>query len=327
MLYCSLESPGLAFLRVNASAGRSSEGSGIGLPEADIIRAMHHASALAWAEAQVSAVRDDPRARTALLARTYNGPTGRAPRHLPFRRAALSFMRWQVNRGLLNPLDAAPPGSVWWRHLNERLLRDGCESVALVGGLAGQPSSRAVRLWLEFIARPTGRNWYRAHNASVVGGYLDHKAIAETESAAERFFMNVALVRVLYAHALNAAPRLALGRLSPLGRLLGDPRLGMAGAFLSLGRVLPDRYPLAQNVGRYIADEHRLGRMVDYAVIVPRLQRLYEWSAEELAEPGLRDLVRDGNPVYAWPFEERQVWRAPSMPFPARVLEYATRAR
>src|SRR5215207_7111067 len=55
--------------------------------------------------------------------------------------------------------------------------------------------------------------------------------------------MNVALARVLYAHALNAAPRLALGRMAPVGRLVGDPRLGMAGAFLSLGRVLPDRYP------------------------------------------------------------------------------------
>jgi hypothetical protein len=285
------------------------------------------AGALARAEAQVAAVRDNPAARYELLARTYNGPTGRAPKHLPFRRAALSFMRWQMDRGLLNPLDASPPGSVWWRPVNERLLRDGCESVALAGGLAGPPSSRAVRLWLEFIARPTGRNWYRAHNASIVGAYLDHRGIAEAENASERFFMNVALVRVLYAHALNGAPRLALGRLALLGRVLGDPRLGMTGAFLSLGRVLPDRYPLARHVERYIADEHRLGRMLDYAVIAPRLQRLYEWSAEELGEPGLCELVRDGNPIYAWPFEERQVWRSPSLPFPARLLEYATRAR
>jgi hypothetical protein len=287
----------------------------------------HQAAALGWAEAQVAAVRDDPAARLALLARTYHGPTGRAPRHLPFRRAALSFMRWQADRGLLNPLDASPPGSVWWRAVNERLLRDGCESVALSGRLAGEPSSPAVRLWLQFIARPTGRNWYRAHNASIVGAYLEHRELAQTESAAERFFMNVALGRVLYAHALNAAPRLALGRFAPLSRPLGDPRLGMAGAFLSLGRVLPDGYPLAQDVQRYIAAEHRLGRMLDYAVIVPRLQRLYEWSAEELDEPRLLELVRDGNPVYAWPFEERHVWCAPEMPAAARILERATRAR
>src|SRR5688572_26473113 len=60
--------------------------------------------------------------------------------------------------------------------------------------------------------------------------------------------MNVVLARVLYAHALVAAPRLALGRLAGLSRTLGDPRLGMAGVFLSLRRVLPNLYPLARDV-------------------------------------------------------------------------------
>ena len=284
-------------------------------------------AALDFAEAQVAAARDDPAARLALLVRTYHGPTGRAPRHLPFRRAALSFMRWQAHRGVLNALGASPPGSVWWRAVNERLLRDGCESVALVGDLGGEPSSRAVQLWLEFIARPTGRNWYRAHNASIVGAYLENRDLAEEESKPERFFMNVALLRVLYAHALVGAPHLALGRLAPLGRVLGDPRIGMAGVFLSLRRVLPNRYPLALDVDRYIADEQRLGRLLDYSVIVPRLQRMYEWSAVELGEPRLLDLVRDGNPIYAWPFEERRVWRSVCLPAVGRALERATRAR
>jgi hypothetical protein len=245
----------------------------------------------AWADAQVAAARDDPVARLALLARTYHGPTGRAPRHLPFRRAALSFMRWQAHRGLLNPLDASPSGSVWWRAMNERLLRDGCEAIALVGSPNGDPSSQAVRLWLEFIATPTPSHWYRAHNASIVTGYLAHEGLAQEESVPERFFMNVALARVLYAHALVAAPRLALGRLAPLARVVGDPRLGMAGAFLSLRRVVPNYYPLERHVEWYIADEQRLGRLLDYGVIVPRLQRLYEWSAEELGEPRVLKLI------------------------------------
>jgi hypothetical protein len=287
----------------------------------------HPAGAIAWAEAQVAAVRDDPAARLALMARVFHGPTGSAPRHLPFRRAALSFMRWQARRGVLDPLDASPPGSVWWRAVNERLLRDGCETIALLGGSAGAPSSPAVRLWLDFGARPTGRNWYRAHNASIVAGYLEHRDLAEAERAPERFFMNVALLRVLYAHALRAAPRLALGPFAPLGRVLGDPRLGMAGAFLSLRRVLPNRYPLPLDVERYIADEQRLGRMLDYAVIAPRLQPLYEWSAVELDEPRLCELVRDGSPIYAWPFEHRHVWHTRNMPLAARVLERVTRAR
>jgi hypothetical protein len=282
-------------------------------------------AALVRAEAQVAAVRDDPAARLALMARVFHGPTGRAPRHLPFRRAALSFMRWQERRGVLAPLNASPPGSAWWRAVNDRLLRDGCETVALLGGLAGEPSSHAVRLWLEFGARPTGHNWYRAHNASIVGAYLEHRGLAEAESPPERFFMNVVLVRVLYAHALVAAPRFALGRVAPLGRVVGDPRLGMTGVFLSLRRVLPNRYPLDRDVERYTAQEQRLGRLLDYAVIAPRAQRLYEWSAEELAEERLLGLVRDGNPIYVWPFEERHVWRSRQMPFAGRLLARVTR--
>jgi len=283
-------------------------------------------AALAWAEAEVAAARDDPTARLALLARTYHGPTGRAPRHLPFRRAALSFMRWQAQRGLLNPLDASPAGSSWWRAMNERLLRDGCEVIALVAGRSGDPSSSAVRVWLEFAADPTPSCWYRAHNASIVAGYLEHEGLTHAESEPERFFMNVALVRVLYAHALVASPRLALGRLAPLARVLGDPRLGLAGAFLSLRRVIPNDYPLTREVEWYLADEQRLGRLLDYAVITQRLQRLYEWSAEELGEPRLLELVREGSPIYAWPYEKRHVWRAPRMPFPGRFVERVTRA-
>jgi hypothetical protein len=236
-------------------------------------------------------------------------------------------MRWQVERGLLNPLDASPPGSLWWRAVNERLLRDGCESVALAGDLRGDPSSETVRLWMEFIAQPTGRNWYRAHNASIVGGYLEQRELAGAESLPERFFMNVALLRVLYAHALVGAPRLALGRFAPLARVLGDPRLGMAGAFLSLGRVLPDRYPLERDVGSYLSAEQRLGRLLDYSVILPRLQQVYEWSAEELGEPRLLELIRDGNPTYAWSVEQRHVWRSPATPLAGRILERATRPR
>ena len=139
--------------------------------------------------------------------------------------------------------------------------------------------------------------------------------------------MNVALARVLYAHALAGAPALALGRLAPLGRLLGDPRLGMAGAFLSLRRVLPDRYPLTLHVERYIDQEQRIGRVLDYAVIVPRLQRLYEWSARDLGEPRLLELVREASPVYAWPWDQRHLWRRPDMSPAARALEHLTRAR
>jgi hypothetical protein len=284
-------------------------------------------TAVDWAAEQVARVRDDPAGRMALLARTYRGPLGQAPRHLPFRRAALSFMRWQTERGVLRPLDGKPPGSRWWRAVNDRLLLDGCEAMVRSGGRSGECSSPTIELWMSFIAGPTGRSWYRAHNASIVSAYLENRDLAELESVPERFFLNVALLRVLYAHALSAAPRLALGRFAPLGRVLGDPRLGMAGAFLSLGRVLPDAYPLGNDLEVYLAGEHGLGRTLDYGVIGPRLQALYDWSAEELGLPGLRALVRDGSPIYAWSYADRQVWKQVPESLPVRVLRVATSAR
>lgn len=285
------------------------------------------ATAAGWAAAQLDRVRDDPLARLALLRWTYHGPFSRAPRHLPYRRAAVSFMRWQLDRGVLSPLDADPPGSRWWRAVNDRLLLDGCEAVAHSAGLDGEPSSATIAPWVSFIARPTASGWYRAHNSSVVCAYLEHRDLAEHESRPERFFLNVALLRVLYAHALVAAPRLALGPFAPLGRILGDPRLGMAGAFLSLRRVLPDRYPLQADVEMYLSRENGVGRMLDYGVIGPRLQELYEWSACELRLSGLRELVRDGSPIYAWSYSHRHVWRQPRESLPARILRLATGAR
>ena len=282
------------------------------------------ATAAEWAAAQVERVRDDPAGRLTLTSRAYHGPFGKAPRHLPFRRAALSFMRWQAERGVLRPLDENPPGSPWWRAVNDRLLLDGCEALARSGGLPGQASSPTIAPWMSFIAAPTGRNWYRAHNASIVSAYLENRDLAEQESMPERFFLNVALLRVLYAHALNAAPRMALGRFAPLGRVLGDPRVGMAGAFLSLGRVLPADYPPRLDLETTLKIEHRLGRMLDYGVIAPRLQALYDWSARELDIPDLRSLIRDGSPIYAWSYADRSVWRQAPESLPVRLLRVVT---
>lgn len=242
------------------------------------------------------------------MRRLYGGPGGRARRHLPYRRAASAFMGWQLRRGLLCPADCATPGSPWWRAVNERLLRDGWEAWGIVDGRAGPPTAPSVAAAVDFIRAPSTRTWYRAHNLSVVSAYLDHHDLAVAESRTERFFMNLVLMRVLYAHALVTAPRLALGWLAPVAPFLGDPRLGMTGIFLSLSRVLPDRYPLADDVETYVKDEHGLGRLLDVGVISPRLPHLYRWSATTLDEPRLLTLLTTNTPSYAWPPTDTTPW-------------------
>ena len=141
-----------------------------------------------------------------------------------------------------------------------------------------------------------------------MAAYLDHRELAESETHPERFFINLILVRVLFAHALVAAPRLALSWLWPAGPVLGDPRLTFTGIFVSLSRVMPDSYPLTRDLQWYVDHEGGFGRLLDLGLIQPRFDALYAWSAAELGIPGLATLMRDGVPTYAWDAADSEPW-------------------
>lgn len=277
-----------------------------------------------FADEEIARLGGDPQARLAFLQGLYKVPAEVDRGYLPFRRAASAFMGWQLRRGLLNPESWSSPGSPWWRAVNDALLRDTCEASAMAFGRAGDPRTAGVTSTLEFIREPTAQSWYRAHNMTIASAYLANEDLARSEGRVERFFINLVLIRVLYAHALVAQPRLALGWLAPIGRLMGDPRLGMTGIFLSLSRVLPARYPLDDNVSRYVDAEHSLGHLLDVGVIVPRLPELYAWSARELGLPALKTLIahQGPTPTYAWDPHDVEVWH----PEPSLLARAARRA-
>jgi hypothetical protein len=270
----------------------------------------------------IAEVRDDPAGRIRLAADAYPHQ-----RYRPYRRAVVAFMRWQQARGVLNAPNDDVPGSPWWRAVNEDLLRDTIEAKLLVQR-GGDPSRPSVARWVSFFTAPSAQTWYLAHNASVVGGYLAHRTLAWFETPAERFFMNVVLVRVLYAHALVLDADLALGRLSFLGHLIGHPRARSPQALLAMKRVLPESYPIKEMViDELIEAENRLGRILDYGVIGTRVEALYASSARALDEPQLLNLVQDGAPVYAWPADQRQVWEPRSRRRLRLLIQYLTHPR
>ncbi|MFD3555872.1 hypothetical protein ACFWWA_27795 [Streptomyces goshikiensis] len=264
------------------------------------------ADAASRAEQRVALVRDRPEERYALAREFYRLAAGPAHR---YGHAELSFTRWSLGRGVLAPESSDRPGSAWWRAVNERLLRDKTEARLLCDGAAGTASARSVEYWVDFLRGPAPDRWYRAHNASIVAGYLRYEALAAAEQQVERFMMNVALLRVLFTHAMLARPRLALGRFAAaLGPRLADPRHRTVQMFLDLGRSFPAEYPVPLPVAETILDEHPLARMLDYGVIAPRLPALYAYSAASLEEPRLTTLLDAGVPAYAWPHEDRTIW-------------------
>lgn len=261
------------------------------------------------ADTAVREVEDDPARRRALAEAFYRPRAGR-PRMGRFRRAELSFLDWQLRRGVLAPLDRPQPGSPWWRSINARLLRDAWEARYLAEAGGGAPSGTAVVRWGQFLSDPTPRSWYRAHNTSISEAYRDSRHLAARERPVERFFIDVTLARLLFVHAMVVRPRLALGRyLWPIGPLAGDPRTPSVGAYLSLRNVVPDSYPLeGQSITEVLDAENFWGRLIDYGVLLPRVRELYEFAAADLGHPHLRDFIADGCPAYAWPADRGEVW-------------------
>ena len=272
------------------------------------------------AQTERTDVPDDPGQRLALVADFYRAG---APGIEPYRRAQLSFLRWTIARGALGDPATGRPGSPWWQAVNGRLLTDMAD--ARTGAAAAGTSAAA---WTAFLERPSPAGWYRAHNASVVAGYLDSEALAEPELPVERFLMNAALLRALYAHALVAHPRLALGRLAAAGPRLADPRGATVDLFLNLGRAFPEIYPVAGvDLDTLLASEGRFGRLLDYGVIGPRLTDLYAFSAASLGEPRLMALIDEGVPCYCWPATVRDPWLETSQRRLPRLVYRTTRPR
>lgn len=94
----------------------------------------------------------------------------------------------------------------------------------------------------------------------------------------------------------------------------------MTGIFLSISRVVPDRYPLGDDLEAFVADENTLGLLLDRGVIGPRLDALYAWSARKLGRPGVSGMPVDGLPAYAWPPDDAALWRPPPAR-PVRVVQ------
>ena len=257
----------------------------------------------------VEDVQDDPARRLDLASAFYDDRPGHVSIR-GYRHAELSFMHWQVRRGALAPTSGPKPGSRWWRAINARLLADSWEAHHLTAGVPGSTSRPAVTRWVDFLDQPTPKSWYRAHNTSVAAAYIEYRGLSDAELPIERFFMDVTLGRVLFVHSLLLQPRCALGPwFWPLGRILADPRSRSVDLYLSLRNILPDTYPIAgQSITDILEAENFAGRLVDYGILLPRAETLYEFAATDLGEPRLCEFISNGSLTYAWPYADRDVW-------------------
>jgi hypothetical protein len=251
-----------------------------------------------------------PRDEAARIVATYDSPEGRFKLREKFYEAAhlssygrseLSFLQWEIERGVLDP----SKGSPWWRAVNLSLCIDAQEALLALDVPDPQASSGAKR-WLAFLEDPNPASWYCAHNGSIAQGYLQQIQLARKETPGEQSFLNIVLYRVLFAGAM-ASGELAFGGLlasllEHITPIAADPKLPAVEVLVHLADFYPRNYPLQPEdvkamLGRTRDAESALVRLLDDELILPHAPRLYRWAAEHLALP-LTTFVRHDLPVY-----------------------------
>jgi hypothetical protein len=250
----------------------------------------------ARARAQVAAVANDPQGRYELRAAFY-AKYGDGTPDLPrgYGESELAFMDWEIRRGVL---DALPVGSPWWRKVNGEFLYLGQLAMLVYEAGCEDPVPSEVQFWLDYIKCPSADSWYRAHNASIVRGYLDSIDEAKAESSCEQLFMNEVLYRLLYAEAL------AIGwAMGELGEIVADPRLFAVSLITQMTALYPIHYPITPEDERNVEHlgtnpEDWIADVLDLDIILPHITELYALVAGIVDQPALERAIRDGVPIY-----------------------------
>lgn len=212
----------------------------------------------------------------------------------------IAFMRWE-ERGVLRPPDAQPPGSAWWSSVNLWFiylseLGARAQAAELPRDILPTPS----QFWYDFVTQPNAADWYRAHNSSIIDGYLRYEKLALDEQVPEQVFINMVLYRLLFAQAMVEGARFAFG---DLGRILADPVGDSVDLITHLEAFYPTHYPLSQeDIEDIMGNAHNLEelgvKLLDDVIILPELTKLYQLASEWNQHPDLTTLVVDNKPAY-----------------------------
>jgi hypothetical protein len=252
------------------------------------------------AEAIVRQVENDPEGRLQLREQFYRRFGFGEEEEFRFGNSELAFLRWEIRRGVLNPVDdPGRAGSPWWRDVNSRFLYYS-ELAGLIWEKAPTLSGveQPAQFWLDYIKKPSDQSWYRAHNASILSGYFDSRELAGEESKPEQIFLNMVLYRLLYAQ--SDVEGVSLGF---LGKILADPCLPSVDGLVHIPAFYPDHYPLdKEDIINILHEGHSLGdeiaRLLDEDIIIPCLPRLYLEAVGWNRTPELPRFLHNGAPVY-----------------------------
>ncbi|WP_295515095.1 hypothetical protein [uncultured Pseudomonas sp.] len=263
--------------------------------------------AVAVTQALCDAIRDNPQARRAVRESFYEQFGDADNDGLSYGDSELAFLDWEIRAGVLEP----ETGSHWWRNVNLNFIYlselAGCLAQ---NQLPGDQATFPTRCWLDFIAEPTPRHWYRAHNASILAGFHLYEDDARLENAIGQEFLNITLYRLMFAQALVEDATI----FGEIGAWLADPRGFSVTLLVHLADFYPPHYPLTEAdrpiiEGKGKGLEETAVRLMD-GLIRHFLRELYQAAAAWNQAPELLNYLDGNKPAYPPAAGHREVLAA-----------------
>lgn len=212
----------------------------------------------------------------------------------------LAFMKWENGRVIRHP-DSQPPGSAWWDAVNLwYIYLSEFGAKAKEAELPKQALPVAAQFWYDFIENPNASTWYRAHNSSIIDGYLKYPNLAQQEGLPEQIFINIVLYRLLFAQAMTEGADFAFGR---LGKIFANPKSSAVDLITQFEDFYPDNYPMTEDeVNDMLGKSHELQvlgmKFLDDVIIEPEFAQLYQSASEWNGQPKLVRLLVNNKPAY-----------------------------
>jgi len=209
-------------------------------------------------------------------------------------------MKWENSR-VIRSSDSIRKGSEWWYSVNLWFIY--LSELGAKAKEAGIPKSTLpspAQFWVDFIENPNEISWYRAHNSSIIDGYLKYTLLAKKENLAEQILINIVLYRLLFAQAMVEGEDFAFGR---LGKIFANPRGTAVNLITQFEYFYPVNYPMSpEDVRHMLGKSHDLGvlgmKILDDVLIEPEFANLYQRASDWNRQPNLLKLLVSNKPAY-----------------------------
>ncbi|MBU0801561.1 MAG: hypothetical protein KKA05_11250 [Alphaproteobacteria bacterium] len=248
-----------------------------------------------------SSIENSPQARLAVRQAFYQQYGFQDKDGLNFGDSEIAFLKWEIRRGVLNPLTDSPqPGSAWWRNVNLRFIYfSELAGKMYANHVTYDKAPMALQHWLAYLQKPTSESWYRAHNTSILAGFDEYKSDAISENEIEQLFLNITLYRLMFAQALVEDATI----FGDIGRIIANPKDFSVKLITSLPDFYPTHYPLTEQdkpiiEGREYTIEDHLVYVMDNEIILPHIVRLYQEAANWNSAPFLVHYLNGNVPCY-----------------------------